>query len=118
MLIDCQYLRFGSFHHLSGRLSRYRESPTSFSALALQTSGLSQSPSALYDRDHPHMGGVAHEGIVFKQMNKSELDRLRSSIGLEDWTSKRGSVCDIIEFSRSSTDSPLFCLPPNSRCNS
>ncbi|KAG8908512.1 hypothetical protein FRB99_005872 [Tulasnella sp. 403] len=35
---------------------RHRESVASFAALALQTSGLSQSPSALYDRDHPHMG--------------------------------------------------------------
>ncbi|KAG8981661.1 hypothetical protein FRB90_007097, partial [Tulasnella sp. 427] len=58
-------------------LRLYRESPPSFAALALQTSGLSQSPSALFDSDHPQMGGRSQGGIVFRQMAASELSKLR-----------------------------------------
>ncbi|KIO34815.1 hypothetical protein M407DRAFT_90401 [Tulasnella calospora MUT 4182] len=65
-------------------LRLYRESPSSFSALALQTSGLSQSPSALFDSDHPQMGGRSQGGVVFRQMAAVELVKVRKEVGLPE----------------------------------
>jgi hypothetical protein len=61
---------------------RYRDSKKSFAALALQTSGLSQSPSALFDGDHPQVGGKNKERLNFKQMSRKDLEKAQASLGL------------------------------------
>ena len=61
---------------------RYRDSKKSFAALALQTSGLSQSPSALFDGDHPQIGGKNKERLNFKQMSSKDLEKAQASLGL------------------------------------
>jgi len=56
----------------------------------MQTSGLSQSTSALYDRDHPHMAGKTQGGFVFRSIPESELKVLRDRIGLQKWEENEG----------------------------
>ncbi|KAG8968619.1 hypothetical protein FRC03_006740 [Tulasnella sp. 419] len=64
----------------------YRNSTASFAALAMQTSGLSQSPAALFDRDHPRMGGKeGSASITFKQLTESELNEMRRKVGVHEW---------------------------------
>ena len=66
-------------------LHRYHESTSSFAALATQSSMLSQSASALFDKDHPSMAGKGTHGIVFKELKHDQLDTIRKKIGLRDW---------------------------------
>ncbi|KAF8897513.1 ubiquitin-conjugating enzyme/RWD-like protein [Infundibulicybe gibba] len=62
---------------------RYHNSPTSFGALAAQSSQLSQSNSALFDQDHPSMATQIHSTIDFAEMTAEELDKVRAEIGLK-----------------------------------
>lgn len=63
----------------------YQESTSSFAALATQSSMLSQSASALFDKDHPSMAGKGTHGIAFKELKQDQLDAIRKKIGLRDW---------------------------------
>ncbi|TFK43552.1 ubiquitin-conjugating enzyme/RWD-like protein [Crucibulum laeve] len=65
---------------------RYHDSTQSFAALATQSALLSQSESALFDRDHPSMTGTAHEGIVFHKMKKNDLAKERAQLDLQEWS--------------------------------
>ncbi|KDQ17310.1 hypothetical protein BOTBODRAFT_30123 [Botryobasidium botryosum FD-172 SS1] len=64
---------------------RYRETTSSFVALASQTAMLSQSPSALYDKDHPSLGGKGRGAIVFHKLTDRELQEMREEIGVQKW---------------------------------
>ena len=46
---------------------------------------LSQSASALFDKDHPSMAGKGTHGIAFKELKLDQLDAIRKKIGLRDW---------------------------------
>ncbi|RDB22707.1 Protein crossbronx-like [Hypsizygus marmoreus] len=65
---------------------RYHNSTSSFAALATQSSLLSQSASALFDRDHPSMAGKVTDGITFREMSASDLQEGRSKLGLKEWS--------------------------------
>lgn len=65
-------------------LSLYHDSTSSFAALATQSAMLSQSASALFDRDHPSMSGKAHD-IVFHEMKEDDLVSMREKLGLHPW---------------------------------
>jgi len=67
-------------------ISRYREATSSFAALATQTAALSNSQSALYDRDHPSMAMRKSDNLPFVEMDQNALASLRSKLGLEEWT--------------------------------
>lgn len=53
--------------------------------MATQSSMLSQSASALFDKDHPSMAGKGTHGIAFKELKPDQLDAIRKKIGLRDW---------------------------------
>ncbi|TDL28032.1 UBC-like protein [Rickenella mellea] len=63
---------------------RYHDSTSSFAALATQSAMLSQSASALFDRDHPSMSGRYHD-IVFHEVQDEDLENLREKLGLQSW---------------------------------
>jgi hypothetical protein len=67
------------------RSARYHESTSSFAALATQSSMLSQSASALFDKDHPSMAGKGSHGITFRELKQDQIDAVRSKIGLREW---------------------------------
>ena len=67
---------------------RYRESTASFAALATQSSLLSQSDSALYDKDHPAMGGKGKQTFVFHETRPDVLASMRERLGLKEWSIK------------------------------
>jgi hypothetical protein len=67
---------------------RYRESTASFAALATQSSLLSQSDSALYDKDHPAMGGKGKQTFVFYETRSDVLVSMRERLGLKEWTTR------------------------------
>jgi len=67
---------------------RYRESTASFAALATQSSLLSQSDSALYDKDHPAMGGKGKQTFVFYETRPDMLVSIRERLGLKEWITK------------------------------
>lgn len=46
---------------------------------------LSQSASALFDRDHPSMAGKGSHSIHFRELKSEQLDNLRAKLGLQDW---------------------------------
>lgn len=71
---------------------RYRESTASFAALATQSSLLSQSDSALYDKDHPAMGGKGKQTFVFHETRTDVLVSMRERLGLKEWITKSGDV--------------------------
>ncbi|CDO71347.1 hypothetical protein BN946_scf184908.g105 [Trametes cinnabarina] len=64
---------------------RYHDTTSSFAALATQSSMLSQSASALFDRDHPSMAGKGSHSMQFKELRPDQLDALRKKLGLQDW---------------------------------
>ena len=74
-----------SLVHKRHWLCRYHESTSSFAALATQSSMLSQSASALFDKDHPSMAGKGTHGIAFKELKPDQLDAIRKKVGLRDW---------------------------------
>ncbi|KAA1466478.1 UBC-like protein [Dentipellis sp. KUC8613] len=64
----------------------YHDSTSSFAALATQSSMLSQTASALFDRDHPSMANKGpHHGIVFKELKPEQSAALRTKLGLQEW---------------------------------
>ncbi|KAF8529119.1 ubiquitin-conjugating enzyme/RWD-like protein [Hysterangium stoloniferum] len=63
----------------------YRDATPSFAALAAQTSALSNSKSALFDRDHPSMAAQSNHGIPFYEVSPDNLERLRVKLGLREW---------------------------------
>ncbi|PVG02692.1 UBC-like protein [Serendipita vermifera] len=64
---------------------RYRESTASFSALANQSSLLSQSDHALYDQDYPSLTGKRQQGFLFQEAKPEVLQSLREQLGLKEW---------------------------------
>ncbi|KAI0638041.1 UBC-like protein [Trametes polyzona] len=64
---------------------RYHDTTSSFAALATQSSMLSQSASALFDRDHPSMAGKGSHSMQFRELRTEQLDSLRKRLGLQDW---------------------------------
>lgn len=68
---------------LSPRL--YHENTSSFAALAAQSATLSQSKSALFDRDHPSLVGKGRDSIIFTEVPQEELAKVRKSLGLSEW---------------------------------
>jgi hypothetical protein len=67
-------------------LRRYKESITSFAALARQTASLSQSSSTLFDDDHPSMRSkTSSYNLNFKPLSDDKLDALRKQLGLKEW---------------------------------
>lgn len=70
--------------HADGRV-RYHDTTSSFAALATQSSMLSQSASALFDRDHPSMAGKGAHSMQFKELKPEQLSSLRAKIGLKEW---------------------------------
>jgi hypothetical protein len=74
--------------------SRYKESNTSFTALARQTTDLSQRDSVVYDNDESpsmrvsrnrHLPRPPREGLHFTLLDDVTLKGLRNQLGLTDW---------------------------------
>ncbi|EIW61329.1 UBC-like protein [Trametes versicolor FP-101664 SS1] len=63
----------------------YHDTTSSFAALATQSSMLSQSASALFDRDHPSMAGKGTHSMQFRELRAEQLASLRAKLGLHDW---------------------------------
>ncbi|THH32756.1 hypothetical protein EUX98_g1468 [Antrodiella citrinella] len=63
----------------------YHDTTSSFAALATQSSMLSQSASALFDKDHPSMAGKGSHSIHFRELKPDHLAALRQQLGLKDW---------------------------------
>ncbi|KAF5363678.1 hypothetical protein D9756_000645 [Leucocoprinus leucothites] len=64
---------------------RYHESTSSFSALATQSSQLTRSESALFDKDHPSFAGRVTEGLGFQKLSSEKLREYRQRLGLREW---------------------------------
>lgn len=64
---------------------RYHDTTSSFAALATQSSMLSQSASALFDKDHPSMAGKGTHGMLFKELKPEQLSAMRAKLGLKEW---------------------------------
>ncbi|KAI0650297.1 UBC-like protein [Trametes meyenii] len=73
------------FNKEAYRILRYHDTTSSFAALATQSSMLSQSASALFDKDHPSMAGKGSHSMQFKELKPEQLDSLRKRFGLQDW---------------------------------
>ncbi|KAI0677104.1 UBC-like protein [Trametes maxima] len=73
------------FNKEAYRIYRYHDTTSSFAALATQSSMLSQSASALFDKDHPSMAGKGSHSMQFKELKPDQLDSLRKRLGLQDW---------------------------------
>lgn len=67
-------------------LNRYHESTSSFSALATQSSQLTRSESALYDKDNPSFTGQLIGGLTFQKLPPEKLREYRQKLGLREWT--------------------------------
>ncbi|KAM5540376.1 hypothetical protein V8D89_005834 [Ganoderma adspersum] len=63
----------------------YHDTTSSFAALATQSSMLSQSASALFDKDHPSMAGKGSHSMQFKELKPEQLSALRTRLGIQDW---------------------------------
>jgi len=63
----------------------YHDSTSSFAALATQSSMLSQSPSALFDSDHPSMTGKGCHTMTFRELRPDEVSALQGRVGLKKW---------------------------------
>lgn len=46
---------------------------------------LSQSASALFDKDHPSMAGKGSHGMLFRELKSDQLSALRKQLGLKEW---------------------------------
>lgn len=71
--------------YLTASLRLYHDTTSSFAALATQSSALSQSASALFDKDHPSMAGKGSHSMQFKEIKPEQLNALRTKLGLYDW---------------------------------
>lgn len=74
-----------SFDSDKNILFRYHDTTSSFAALATQSSMLSQSASALFDKDHPSMIGKGNHSMQFRELKDEQLDALRKKLGLQEW---------------------------------
>jgi len=63
----------------------YHDTTSSFAALATQSSVLSQSSSALFDRDHPSVAGRHRDGMLFRELKPQQSTALRTELGLHEW---------------------------------
>jgi len=63
----------------------YHESTSSFAGLASQSSLLSQSAPALFDRDHPSMKGRPRDAMPFHELSPEQLQVQRTKLGLKEW---------------------------------
>lgn len=72
--------------------TRYHDTTSSFAALATQSSLLSQSASALFDKDHPSMAGKGAHSILFRELKSEQLGSLRRKIGLEEWENRQADT--------------------------
>jgi len=63
----------------------YHDTTSSFAALATQSSMLSQSSSALFDRDHPSINGKHRDGMMFRELKPQQSAALRTKLGLGEW---------------------------------
>ncbi|KAG8985767.1 hypothetical protein FRB94_004209 [Tulasnella sp. JGI-2019a] len=65
----------------------YRDSRASFTGLVAQTSKLSQSHSALFERDQPQMplGGGREDGIIFRPLDDVTLSNMRQRLKVNIW---------------------------------
>ncbi|KAJ6539305.1 ubiquitin-conjugating enzyme/RWD-like protein [Mycena capillaripes] len=66
-------------------VSLYHESTSSFAGLASQSSLLSQSAPALFDRDHPSLKGKPRDALPFRELAPDQLQQQRIKIGLKEW---------------------------------
>lgn len=85
--LACRCLDNPPVHESLHEVRRYRESISSFAALAAQTSSLSQSQSALFERDQPQMsiGGASEDGIIFRQLDDATLNSMREKLKVRKW---------------------------------
>jgi len=60
----------------------YKESKSSFSALANQAAILSQKGSALYDKDHWTLGSETGPGLTLEEVDDKELAALATHLGV------------------------------------
>ncbi|KAJ7700062.1 ubiquitin-conjugating enzyme/RWD-like protein [Mycena rosella] len=63
----------------------YHETTSSFAGLASQSSQLSQSAPALFDRDHPTLKGKPRDALPFRELPPEMLQTQRAKIGLKEW---------------------------------
>ena len=70
-------------------LGRYHDTTSSIAALATQSSLLSQSASALFDKDHPSMAGKGAHSMQFRELRPEQLGGLRRRAGVEEWEEGR-----------------------------
>ena len=52
---------------------------------------LSQSASALFDKDHPSMAGKGTHEMLFKELRPEQLAALRTKLGLTEWEDPKPS---------------------------
>ncbi|KAF8231902.1 UBC-like protein [Tricholoma matsutake] len=64
---------------------RYHNSTSSFAALATQSSSLSRSRSALFDKDYPSTAGHVSDGFMFQELTPEQLQQGRKRMGLQGW---------------------------------
>ncbi|KAI0699819.1 ubiquitin-conjugating enzyme/RWD-like protein [Cytidiella melzeri] len=81
-VLTTQIQHIKSLTHL---LRLYHDTTSSFAALATQSSMLSQSASALFDKDHPSMAGKGSHGMLFRELKPDQLASLRKQLGLKEW---------------------------------
>jgi hypothetical protein len=81
--LDCKNL--SALEILSLTSPRYHETTSSFAGLASQSSLLSQSAPALFDRDHPSLKGKPRDAMPFRELSPEQLQLQRSKIGLKEW---------------------------------
>ncbi|KAF7355278.1 UBC-like protein [Mycena sanguinolenta] len=63
----------------------YHDTTSSFAGLASQSSLLSQSAPALFDRDHPTLRGKPRDALPFRELAPDQLQTMRTKIGLKEW---------------------------------
>ncbi|KAJ6613480.1 ubiquitin-conjugating enzyme/RWD-like protein [Mycena sp. CBHHK59/15] len=63
---------------------RYHDTTSAFVGLASQSSLLSQSPPALFDRDHPSKG-KPRDALPLRELPPEQLQIQRAKIGLQEW---------------------------------
>lgn len=80
---------FSFFHrcYIDANISHfsYRDTTSSFAALATQSSMLSQSSSALFDTDRPSAARKARGGLLFRELKPEQSNALRAKLGLRGW---------------------------------
>ncbi|KAJ7781276.1 UBC-like protein [Mycena metata] len=67
---------------------RYHESTSSFASLATQSSLLSQSAPALFDRDFSSLKGQPRDAMPFRELAPDQLQLGRTKLGLKEWLDK------------------------------